>query len=157
LDPQSAIALRDFTKKLCDEGVTVIWTTHNMQEPEKICDRVGIIYEGRMIQIGNSHELSRSVSEMSVIEIDTPNLSTELIDHIRKTGEACKVVYEDPVLRITCMRREEVVEEITRFLVSSGAKIRAINTKEPTLEEAFISLTGGEEEIDRFLEMSRSK
>ena len=55
------------------------------------------------------------------------------------------------------MRREEFVEEITSFLVSSGAKIRAINTKEPTLEEAFISLTGGEEEIDRFLEMSRSK
>lgn len=157
LDPQSAIALRDFTKKLCDQGVTVIWTTHNMQEPEKICDRVGIIYEGRMVQIGNSHELSRSVSEMSVIEIETPNLSTELIDKIRETGEACKVVYDNPILRITCMRREELVEEITSFLVSSGAKIRAINTKEPTLEEAFISLTGGEEEIDRFLEKSRSK
>ena len=160
LDPQSAIALRDFTKKLCDQGVTVIWTTHNMQEPEKICDRIGIIYQGRLIQIGSSHDLSHSVSELSVIEINTPNLSAEQIDKLRDCRcmqEACKITYDDPLLRIICMRSEELVEDVTSFLISSGAKIRAINTKEPTLEEAFISLTGGEEEIDRFLEMSRTK
>jgi len=128
-----------------------------MQEPEKICDRIGIIYEGRLIQIGSSNDLSRSVSELSVIEIETPNLSAEQIDWLRNSSEACKVTYNDPILRITCMRSEELIEEVTKFLFSSGAKIRAINTREPTLEEAFISLTGGEEEIDRFLEMSRMK
>ncbi len=46
---------------------------------------------------------------------------------------------------------------MTKILLDAGARISAINTKEPTLEEAFISLTGGEEEIDRFMEKARQK
>ena len=75
LDPQSAIALQDFTKRLCEQGVTVIWTTHYMGEPEKICDRVGIMFAGRLVQVGTPDELKHSVSELSLVEVETPDLS----------------------------------------------------------------------------------
>jgi len=157
LDPQSAVALRDFTRKLCDEGVTVIWTTHYMMEPEKICDRIGIIHEGRLIQIGTPNELRRAVTELSVVEVDTPNLDPTFLDKLQHMGDVCRVAYDDPILRVTCGKSDEIPEEVAKMLVDSGAKIRSINTKEPSLEDAFISLTGGEEEIDRFMEKSRNK
>jgi ABC-2 type transport system ATP-binding protein len=154
LDPQSAIALQDFTRKLCDEGETVIWTTHYMGEPEKICDRVGVIFAGRLVKVGSPNELKHSVSELSTVEVETPGLSAAQVEKIRKLGKVCKISYDDPLLRVTCEHHEDLAEEVTKALMGAGARVRAVNTKEPTLEEAFISLTGGEEEIDRFLESS---
>lgn len=57
LDPQSAIAIRRFAKDLAAAGKTVVWTTHVMDEPEKLCDRIAIISGGRTIAIGTAHEL----------------------------------------------------------------------------------------------------
>jgi ABC-2 type transport system ATP-binding protein len=157
LDPQSATALRDFARALCNQGTTIIWTTHYMGEPDKICDRIGIVYGGRMIQMGSPSELKGKVSELSVVEIETPNISSDQIERLRGMGEICNIKYESPMLRISCEKDEEITEKVTKMLFSEGVKIRAINTKEPTLEETFIQLTGGEDEIDRFLEKASMK
>jgi len=156
LDPQSAIALQDFTKKQCEQGVTVIWTTHYMGEPEKICDRVGIMFAGRLVQVGTPDELKHSVTELSTVEVETPNLSQVQFDKVKLKlklmSRVCKVKYVNSKLQVSCERSDSLAEEVTSALIDVGAKIRSINTKDPTLEEAFIALTGGEEEIDRFLE-----
>jgi len=156
LDPQSAIALQDFTKQLCEEGVTVIWTTHYMSEPEKICDRVGIMFAGRLVQVGTPDELKHSVSELSLVEVETPDLSSTQLEKVKRklssVDHVCRVKYSESKLQVSCERRDTLVEDVAGALIDVGARIRAINTKEPTLEEAFIALTGGEEEIDRFME-----
>ena len=161
LDPQSAIALQEFTKKQCDEGVTVIWTTHYMSEPEKICDRVGIMFAGRLVQVGTPNELKHSVSELSMVEVETPDLSKAQLDKVKIKlkimKHVCNVKYVDSKLLVSCERTETLAEEVAGALLNVGAKIRTINTKDPTLEEAFIALTGGEEEIDRFLEGAGQK
>ena len=154
LDPQSAIALRDFTKTLCKQGVTVIWTTHYMEEPEKICDRVGVIFAGKLVKVGSPDELKRSANAVTSLEVETPELSAKQITRIRSLNDVVKVSYEEPILRITGSRKDGFIEDVTDTLRTIGAKMNAINTKEPTLEEAFISMTGGEQEIDRFLEMA---
>ncbi len=157
LDPQSAIALQDFTKSLCDQGVTVVWTTHYMGEPEKICDRVGVLFAGKLVQVGTPSELKLNANNVSVLEVQTPDLTAAQLDRIRKLAKVVKVTYENPTLRVTSARGDGLVEEVTRTLLDVGAKIRTINTKEPTLEDAFISLTGGEEDIDRFLELASQR
>ena len=161
LDPQSAIALQDFTKNLCDQGVTVIWTTHYMSEPEKICDRVGIMFAGRLVQVGTPDELKHSVSELSMVEVETPGLTTEQLNQIKVKlklqKHVCHVKYVNSRLQVSCEKNDELAEEVVASLLEVGARIRTMNTKDPTLEEAFIALTGGEEEIDRFLEGSGSK
>ncbi|MGA2626326.1 MAG: ATP-binding cassette domain-containing protein [Candidatus Bathyarchaeia archaeon] len=161
LDPQSAIALQDFTKKQCDQGVTVIWTTHYMSEPEKICDRVGIMFAGRLVQVGTPNELKHSVSELSMVEVETPDLSKAQLDKVKLKLKAmkhvCNVKYVDSKLQVSCERTETLAEEVAAALLDVGGRIRTINTKDPTLEEAFIALTGGEEEIDRFLESAGQK
>ena len=161
LDPQSAIALQEFTKKQCEQGVTVIWTTHYMGEPEKICDRVGIMFAGRLVQVGTPAELRHSVSEFSTVEVETPGLSKEQLDKLRAKLKGMRQVYqvryEDPKLEVSCERTESLAEEVASSLLEVGARIRGISTKDPTLEEAFIALTGGEEEIDQFLESAGQK
>ena len=156
LDPQSAIALQDFTRNLCKQGVTVVWTTHYMGEPEKICDRVGIMFAGRLVQVGSPSELKHSVSELSLVEVETPGLSESQLDMVKRRLSAlnvCRVSYSESKLQVSCERTtESLAEEVASALLNVGARIRTINTRDPTLEEAFISLTGGEEEIDRFLE-----
>jgi ABC-2 type transport system ATP-binding protein len=128
-----------------------------MSEPEKICDRVGVIFAGRLVQVGSPSELKHSVNELNTVEVETPGLSPALINKIRKLGDVCKVTYDDPMLRVTCERHDELAEGVMKTLLDAGARVRAVNTREPTLEEAFISLTGGEEEIDRFLERASPK
>jgi len=161
LDPQSAIALQDFTKNLCEQGVTVIWTTHYMGEPEKICDRVGIMFAGRLVQVGTPDELKHSVSELSMVEVETPNLTDQQLNQIKVKlklmKHVCHVKYLNSKLQVSCEKYDELSEEVAATLLEVGAKIRSMNTKDPTLEEAFIALTGGEEEIDRFLESAGSK
>ena len=156
LDPQSAIALQEFTKKQCEQGVTVIWTTHYMGEPEKICDRIGIMFAGRLVQVGTPNELKHSVSELSIVEVVTPGLSKGQLEKLKVRLKEMKQVYhvryQDPKLEVSCERTDTLAEEVASSLLEVGARIRAINTKDPTLEETFIALTGGEEEIDRFLE-----
>ena len=161
LDPQSAIALQDFTKKQCEQGVTVIWTTHYMYEPEKICDRVGIMFAGRLVRVGTPNELKHSVSEFSMVEAETPGLSQGQLEklkaNLKQLENVYQVRYKDPKLEVSCQRTETLAEEVANALLAVGAKIRSMNTKDPTLEEAFIALTGGEEEIDRFLERAEQK
>jgi ABC-2 type transport system ATP-binding protein len=161
LDPQSAIALQDFTKKQCEQDVTVIWTTHYMGEPEKICDRVGIMFAGRLVQVGTPNELKHSVSEFSMVEVVTPGLSKGQLEKVETNLKGMKHVYQvrytDPKLEVSCERTETLAEDVASALLGVGAKIRAINTRDPSLEEAFIALTGGEEEIDRFLETAGQK
>lgn len=160
LDPQSAIALQDFTRNLCDQGVTVIWTTHYMGEPDKICDRIAIMFAGKLVKIGTPDELKESISELSVVEVETPGLSVEQLRKLEQKLsriDGSKLKYENSILRVTSGPNDDLAEEVASALISMGAKIRRINTKDPTLEEAFISLTGGEEEIDRFLEGSTQK
>jgi ABC-2 type transport system ATP-binding protein len=157
LDPQSAIALQDFTRKLCDQGVTVIWTTHYMGEPEKICDRVGVVFSGRLVKVGTPNELKHSVSELSTVEVESPGLTQTQLSSVRNLEKVYNVSYKDPTLRVTCEHDDDLAEEVMKTLLAAGARIRAINIKEPTLEEAFISLTGGEEEIDRFLESASQR
>jgi ABC-2 type transport system ATP-binding protein len=157
LDPQSAIALQDFTRNLCDQGVTVIWTTHYMSEPDKICDRIAIMFAGRLVQIGTPDELKESISELSVVEVETPDLSQEQLRKVKEKLGNYKIKYENSLLKVTTERNDNLAEEVASALIGIGAKIRKMNTKEPTLEEAFIALTGGEEEIDRFMESATQK
>jgi len=157
LDPQSAIALQDFTRKLCDQGVTVVWTTHYMGEPDKICDRVGIMFAGRLVKIGTPDELKNSVIKVSVVEVESPNLSIEQLQKLKQNLNSARLKYENSILQVTSDRNDDLAERVAAALIAVGAKIRRINTNNPTLEEAFISLTGGEEEIDRFVESATQK
>jgi ABC-2 type transport system ATP-binding protein len=117
-----------------------------MSEPDKICDRIGIMSVGRLVKVGTPDELKRSVKDVSVVEVDTPNLSREQLQRVEEKLGHSKLKYENSKLLIVSDRNIDLAEEVATALVGVGAKIRRINTKTPSLEETFIALTVGEEE-----------
>jgi ABC-2 type transport system ATP-binding protein len=147
LDPQTAIAFRDFARRLRDQGVTVIWTTHYMEEPERICDRVGVLFAGKLAQVGTSRELRNHVERPFVLEVVSPGLTPTQIRSVQGLSGAMGVIYDDPVLRITGNEEDDLVGRVAKTLLASNAKIKSINTRKATFEEAFIEMTrrqGGE-------------
>jgi len=147
LDPQTAIAFRDFARRLRDQGVTVIWTTHYMEEPERICDRVGVLFAGKLAQVGTSRELRNHVERPFVLEVVSPGLTPTQIRSVQGLSGAMGVIYDDPVLRITGNKEDDLVGRVAKTLLASNAKIKSINTRKATFEEAFIEMTrrqGGE-------------
>jgi ABC-2 type transport system ATP-binding protein len=73
LDPLTTLAIRNFTKDLCEQGRTVIWASHNIEESEKLCNRVAIIHCGKIVAIGKPSEIKRrlavSTLEKAFIEL----------------------------------------------------------------------------------------
>jgi ABC-2 type transport system ATP-binding protein len=143
LDPQSRILVREFIRDTAREK-TVIVTTHNMDEADRLTDRVGIIDRGRLLKLDTPSALKKSIGEGDILEItavaerpgqlDTAvqNLSSALFE-ARGEGDRILIRSRNLVPRIP---------EIYSILGSSGVKVAAMNLRENTLEDVFIHLTG---------------
>jgi ABC-type multidrug transport system ATPase subunit len=118
-----------------------------MEEPERICDRVGVLFAGKLAQVGTSRELRNHVERPFVLEVVSPGLTPTQIRSVQGLSGAMGVIYDDPVLRITGNKEDDLVGRVAKTLLASNAKIKSINTRKATFEEAFIEMTrrqGGE-------------
>ena len=84
LDPQSRIAMRELTKQLNDEGMTIVYTTHDMEEAEKICDRITIMDKGRIIADGTSKELKSKIITQHIVEVELESHSKQIFSELKK-------------------------------------------------------------------------
>ena len=124
IDPQSRRAILDTVKDLNKQGMTLLYTTHYMEEAQELSDRVGIIDHGELIALGTQKELTQQVGETET-----------LILHI---GEN-----DDPE---TLANSLDGVKDVLAAVVSNAneqnIKIRSIDIREPNLEAVFLHLTG---------------
>lgn len=142
IDPQNSLRIRHLARELAHEGMTILWTTHLMQEPERLCDRVGIMSRGELKAVGRPQELSRLIEREKVVEVTTAaGASAEqvllLAGLLRRQGLDAHV--EDPasgVLRVV-VARDFDVSRILRVTESFGY-IHSVNTLEPSLEDVFL-------------------
>lgn len=116
-------------------GVTVILTTHNLDEAET-CDRVGILNSGELVAVGAPDELKGRISgDIVIVDSPAPNQLAPKIS--RQFGY--KVTTDDDVLRVECDRGHEFVRNV---VVAFPSEIRSARFGKPTLEDVFIRLTG---------------
>jgi ABC-2 type transport system ATP-binding protein len=143
LDPQSRILVRDFIKSLAKEK-TVILTTHNMDEADRLADRVAIIDHGKLLLLDTPANLKRSIGEGDILEIvldaDETKKLTSVVDSISKICD--KVNISGNTMIIKSRNLIELVSEITIKIKEHGFKINKITLRENTLEDVFIHLTG---------------
>jgi ABC-2 type transport system ATP-binding protein len=135
LDPQTRARIWDYIRKMAkDEGVTVVLTTHYMEEAEQVCDRVGIIDHGRIIALGTPEELIESMGGyMVVMEVKEPPL-----DRIRALPYVSEVKLNDGMVEITMKEAHVHLPD----LLSKVANVECVETRVPTLNDVFIKLTG---------------
>ncbi len=139
LDPQSRRAVWEYVRSLAG-SMTILLTTHYLEEAEQLCDRIAIMDHGRLIAIGSTQELKDRLSGATVYEVE---FAGQGADHYAALlgSMPCvidiKQVENKIAITLECW---ECLSEIVTAL--NGAPVRRISLQERTLEDVFISLTG---------------
>ena len=143
LDPQSRILVRNFIKSLATEK-TIILTTHNMDEADRLADRVAIIDYGKLLLLDTPDSLKKSIGEGDILEVELDQDGRENTDVLVKNlNQICdKVKINRTTLMIKSKNLIESVSEITTQIKRMDFKIKEVKMRENTLEDVFIHLTG---------------
>ncbi len=141
LDPQARLEIHALVLDLRREQRTILLTTHYIEEAEKLCDRVAIVDEGRIIAIGTPREIQDRTLAHSVIEIEC---SRPVAPPLPCWRDAEKAVLDEGGTRIavTSPRPARTIVEMVKWLDEAGVELVDIRIKRPSLEDAFIELTG---------------
>jgi ABC-2 type transport system ATP-binding protein len=144
IDPQSRRSILDTVKALNQQGMTVLYTTHYMEEAEELSDRVGIIDHGELIAMGTQAELNLQVGEKDtlVLHIDESQNGAALAAAIRKLPGVLKADITDHTVAVMAPQAEEIMAPVITTANELGIKIRSVDIQEPNLEAVFLSLTG---------------
>jgi ABC-2 type transport system ATP-binding protein len=144
IDPQSRRAILDSVKDLNRQGMTVLYTTHYMEEAEELSDRVGIIDHGELIALGTQAELNRQVGENDtlVLHIDDSHNGVLLAQAVRSVRGVMKADVTDHTVAVITPQAEEIMAPVILKANELGTKIRSVDIQEPNLEAVFLHLTG---------------
>lgn len=144
IDPQSRRRILDMVKELRDEGMSVLYTTHYMEEAEELSDAVGIIDHGKMIALGNQSELRQMVGEQDTLRLH--------FDEDAPTADLASTFSQLPFVSTSSANEHEVVlsvpeaaavlPELLAVATEAQQRIRSIDIEEPNLEAVFLHLTG---------------
>ena len=145
LDPQTRVHVWDYIRKLREEKeVTVFLTTHYMDEAEKLCDRVAIIDNGKIISTGKPEDLTHLVGlEVIYVKIEN-NLKPENLLQISansKFADDIKIM-DNKTIRFSVKNASETIPKIFENFQRIGVKILEVKYHKPTLEDVFLHLTG---------------
>jgi ABC-2 type transport system ATP-binding protein len=142
LDPQSRIAMWEAVRGLREEGITVVLTTHYMEEADELCDRVAIIDHGRILVEDTPDALKSSVGAKRVYELDLRNQQNipPLIQQLRQFAGVASVETTDEGVRILAEGTEGLLSEVVHAATPYG--LRDLTITETSLETVFIRLTG---------------
>ena len=141
LDPQARLEIHELVQDLRREQRTILLTTHYIEEAEKLCDRVAIVDEGRIIAMGTPREIQERTLSASLIEIEC---AQPLEGTLPEFQDAVKITLDDRRTRIavTSSRPARVIVELVKWLDEKGIELADIRIRRPSLEDAFIELTG---------------
>lgn len=135
-------ALWDIVREMRDGGSTVIVATNDMFEAERICERIAIMYKGKLRALGTVRELKDRIPSGDVVEISFEGPREVVEAAVRKLDSVSKYVIDDGRLVAFMNRGEEAAAEIVNLLAASGVRVKRIMVQEPTLDDVFFYFTG---------------
>jgi ABC-2 type transport system ATP-binding protein len=158
IDPQSRRRILDTVQQLRDEyDMTVLYTTHLMEEAQELSDRVGIIDHGEIIAMGTQDELTQLVGEEDrlVFNVAEAQVAGSLLERIKnQVPGVTEAAYDPPgeegeyktniagLIIVLAKRGRKALPDIIRITDESGVHIQSVEVREPDLEAVFLSLTG---------------
>jgi len=142
LDVMSARGLRKLILESKKKGLTIFLTTHYIPEAETLCDRVAIIVKGQIRIIDTPESIKAQVKESEILEIGLDRVSEELKGSFLSLNGVEKVLIDENRIRFYTRILDQVTPLIIRSLEEYGVKIQSINTLSPSLEDAFVRITG---------------
>ncbi len=142
LDPQVRLEIHTLISRLREQRKTVLLTTHYIEEAERLCDRVAIIDEGRIVAMGSPRELQDRVLGHARVEVRTAAPMPDELPGAWRDGVATVFGEGRRMLSASAEKPARVVVELVKWLDAAGVEIEDLHIRRPTLEDVFLELTG---------------
>lgn len=142
VDPQSRNNILEGIKKLNEEGSTIIYTSHYMEEVDYLCDDIVIIDKGRVIAKGSSSELKDMIEINEKISFVVDDLGGQAKEKLKNMDHLIDFSYKDDTCRMTFSKGKENLIALVEILNEYKTSYRSINVEKPSLNDVFLELTG---------------
>ncbi|MEC1601760.1 MULTISPECIES: ABC transporter ATP-binding protein [Bacillus] len=144
IDPQSRNHILETVKQLNETGMTVIYTSHYMEEVEYLCDRIGIIDQGEMIAIGTKNDLCSRLGGDTIIQMTVSGADEGFLSAVRSLAHVNDVTVSESELKIevAAAHHEKVVTSLLAEAAAHQTNLLSLQVQEPNLERLFLNLTG---------------
>jgi ABC-2 type transport system ATP-binding protein len=142
LDPQSRIAMWEAVQGLRTQGITVVLTTHYMEEADELCDRLAIIDHGKILIEDTPAALKASIGGDKIVDLKlaTSDTAAQIVERVTKVDGVTHAETTESGVRVYAKSGEGIITKIVN--ASDGLGVRDLATTEPSLETVFIKMTG---------------
>jgi ABC-2 type transport system ATP-binding protein len=143
LDPQSRVLVREYIRSLAN-GKTVLLSTHDMDEADRLADRIAIIDHGRLLELDTPEGLKRRIGAGDILEIRIPEGQEDRLHRLQEAlpDSLRNLAYQQATLRLVGVDTPDVLPPLLERLRSTGLQIQDMTIRKKTLEDVFIALTG---------------
>ena len=142
VDPQSRNAILESVERLGQEGMAVLYTTHYMEEAERLCDRVGIIDEGEIKAEGTRAELVSLAGGGDRVSLTFTGHAEPAVDALHALDRVQEASSSDGTIHLIVDGAASMLPEILEVCGTSGITVTSVDVDEPNLEAVFLHLTG---------------
>lgn len=143
IDPQSRNHILETVKTLNEQGMTVIYTSHYMEEVEYLCKRIAIIDDGKLIVSGTQRDLSNRLAGGRVLKLTVDSLRPSFIEQLKQLNGVDKIIVQPAEeIDVHLQSKMEIVSDVILLASQLGVAIHNMQLKEANLETLFLQLTG---------------
>jgi ABC-2 type transport system ATP-binding protein len=142
IDPQSRRHILDHVKELNRRGMSVLYTTHYMEEAEELSNRIAIMDKGKVVASGTRDELVRLVGEQTRVELVVTGEPGRAAEAWRSVAGVSQTTAAQGRVEVLAADADAVVPRLFERAAQAGFRISSVNIQEPNLETVFLSLTG---------------
>jgi ABC-2 type transport system ATP-binding protein len=142
IDPQSRRNILDSVVALKDQGMTVLYTTHYMEEAQELSAHIAIMDHGRMIACGTNDELVKLVGEQTRIDLTVSVEPGKIVDAWRTVEGVHHVTVDEERISVLVEDSNKVLPRLFEMVSQQSGRITSVDIREPNLEAVFLHLTG---------------
>ncbi len=142
IDPQSRRNILDSVVALKDQGMTVLYTTHYMEEAQELSHHIAIMDHGKMIACGTHDELVKLVGQQTRIDLRVNVPASKILDVWRAIKGVAHVSVDEELISVLAEDSNLVLPQLFEAATQSSARITSVDIREPNLEAVFLHLTG---------------
>lgn len=142
IDPQSRSHILDTVKALNQKGMTIIYTSHYMEEVEHLCDRIYVMDHGKVIASGTKEDLKNLMGGDDIVSLKTDRASEGFLKDLRGNLKVKNADQKGNSITLMVQKDCDILSDIFEAASRNGVKLKSLDIKTPTLEDVFLYLTG---------------
>ncbi|HWP86038.1 MAG TPA: ATP-binding cassette domain-containing protein, partial [Terriglobia bacterium] len=143
LDPVSRVAVWEMLRRVKERvNLTVLLTTHYMDEADKLCDRVAIVDHGKLVALDSPLKLKASIPGSNILEVSFSPTPPGWRERLEKLPGAARVSGDDPVYRIVSANGPATTLALMELAAGAGVQVHSLSVQSTTLDDVFVHYTG---------------